>query len=182
VIAPKFLEILVKDASVEIKLTQEYGDLPSNAAQDQQSINFKVRGMENGIRINVNTSELENKIAAFHHIMSVSSAMGTSFEPYITMVLPVLQVHMNFTSKALRKLCLKTFQYLLIAKAEPGNVALFRQFYELFVMNILGANAKGDIKGVKVLFKELFHCMRVISENEDNTQIFESPDKMVQFG
>lgn len=49
-------------------------------------------------------------------------------------------------------------------------------------MNILGANAKGDIKGVKVLFKELFHCMRVISENEENTQIFESPDKMVQFG
>jgi len=36
VIAPKFLETLVKDASVEIKLTEEYGELPSMAAQDQQ--------------------------------------------------------------------------------------------------------------------------------------------------
>ena len=182
VIAPQFLSILVKDASVEIKLTQENGDLPSNATTEQKSINFKLRGMEQGMRISINTSELENKIAAFHHIMSVSSAMGTSFEPYIATVLPVLQSHMNFTSKALRKTCLKTFQYLLIAKGDPGNVALFRQFYELFVMNILGANAKGDMKGVKILFKELFHCMRVISENEENTEIFESPEKMAQFG
>lgn len=134
------------------------------------------------MRISINTSELENKIAAFHHIMSVSSSMGTSFEPYISTVLPVLQAHMNFTSKALRKTCLKIFQYLLIAKGDPGNVALFRQFYELFLMNILGANAKGDIKGVKVLFKELFHCMRVISENEENSHIFETPEKMAQFG
>jgi hypothetical protein len=108
--------------------------------------------------------------------------MGTSFEPYINTVLPVLQYHMNFTSKTLRKLCLKTFQHLLIAKAEPQNVALFRQFYDLFVMNILGANTKGDHKGVKILFKELFHCMRVISENEDKKELFESAEKMAQFG
>lgn len=182
VIAPKFLEILVKDASVEIKLTEEYGELPSMAGQDQHSFNFKIRGMENGLRVSVNTSELENKIAAFHHILKVSAAMGPSFEPYITLVLPVLKAHMNFTSKTLRKLCLKTFQHLLVAKGEPQNVGLFREFYEMFLLNILGANTKGDLKAVKTLFKELFHCMRVISENEENTQIFESPEKMVQFG
>ena len=134
--------------------------------------------MENGLRININTSELENKIAAFHHILKVSAAMGTSFEPYIELVLPVLKSHMNFTSRALRKTCLKTFQYLLIAKGEPNNLALFREFYELFIMNILWANAKGDIKAMNTLFKELFHCMRVINENEENKQIFESAQKM----
>jgi len=127
------------------------------------------------MRVSINTSELENKIAAFHNILKVSASMGTSFEPYINIVLPVLQNHMNFTSKTLRKLCLKTFQHLLIAKGEPQNVALFRQFYELFVMNILGTNTKGDLKAVKTLFKELFHCMRVISENEENKELFESP-------
>jgi hypothetical protein len=181
VVAPKFLEILIKDASVEIKLTEEYGELPSTAGQDQKSFNLKIRGMENGMRVSLNTSELENKIAAFHHILKVSAAMGSSFEPYINMVLPVLQKHMNFTSKTLRKLCLKTFQHLLVAKGDPANVALFRQMYDHFVMNILGANAKGDLKAVKTLFKELFHCMRVISENEESTQIFENGQKLTQF-
>ena len=57
----------------------------------------------------MNTGELENKIAAFHHILKVAEAMGTSFQPYVATVLPVLQTHMNFTSKALKKLALKTF-------------------------------------------------------------------------
>jgi hypothetical protein len=182
VIAPKFIAILVKDASVEIKLTEEYGELPSMAGQDQKSFNFKIRGMENGLRVSVNTSELENKIAAFHHILKVSAAMGTSFEPYIATVLPVLLAHMNFTSRTLRKLCLKTFQHLLVAKGDSLNLSLYRQLYEHFVMNILGATGKGDLKAVKTLFKELFHCMRVISENEDPKQLFESPEKMAQFG
>jgi hypothetical protein len=65
--------------------------------------------METGMRISMNTSELENKIAAFHHILKVAEAMGTSFKPYIQTVLPVLKQHMNFTSKTLKKLCLKTF-------------------------------------------------------------------------
>jgi hypothetical protein len=85
------LAILVKDASVEIKLTQEYSDLPSAAKNDQKSFNFKVRGMETGMRISMNTSELENKIAAFHHILKVAEAMGTSFKPYTQTVLPVLK-------------------------------------------------------------------------------------------
>jgi hypothetical protein len=46
--------------------------------------------METGMRISMNTSELENKIAAFHHILKVAEAMGTSFKPYVSTVLPVL--------------------------------------------------------------------------------------------
>jgi hypothetical protein len=122
--------------------------------------------MESNMRISMNTGELENKIASFHHILKVAEAMGTSFQPYVATVLPVLQQHMNFTSKALRKLALKTFQHLLVAEGEGRNTALFQQFYELFILHILGANGKNDLKGVKVLFKELFHCMKVISENE----------------
>lgn len=61
---------------------------------------------------------------------------------------------------------------------------MFQQNYAHFVMHILGANGKNDLKGVKVLFKELFHCMKVISENEQekNRQIFTNQDKMAQFG
>ena len=119
------------------------------------------------MRISMNTGELENKIAAFHHILTVASAMGTSFQPYVATVLPVLQKHMDFTSKTLKKLCLKTFQHLLVAEGEGKNTALFQQFYNLFIVHILGANNKNDLKAVKVLFKELFHCMKVISENEE---------------
>jgi hypothetical protein len=91
---------------------------------------------------------------------------------------------MNFTSKTLKKLCLKTFQHLLVAEGEGQNTALFQQFYELFIVHILGANDKNDLKAVKVLFKELFHCMKVISENEiqANRQFFASYEKMVAFG
>ena len=73
---------------------------------------------------------------------------------------------------------------MLIAEGEQNNLALFHKFYDHFVLHILGANGKNDLKGVKVLFKELFHCMKVISENESeaNRQIFVSPDKMAQFG
>jgi hypothetical protein len=73
---------------------------------------------------------------------------------------------------------------LLVAEGEANNTALFQQFYELFILHILGANGKNDLKGVKVLFKELFHCMKVISENQDeaNRQIFVSQDKMTAFG
>ena len=78
------------------------------------------------MRISMNTGELENKIAAFHHILKVAEAMGTSFQPYVATVLPVLQNHMNFTSKALRKLALKTFQHLLVAEGEGRNTALFQ--------------------------------------------------------
>lgn len=76
-------------------------------------------------RFNVNTAELEQKLAAFDHIKNIACAMGTAFEPHIASVLPVLQAHMNDTSRILRKLVYKTFQYLLIAKGEPGNVQLF---------------------------------------------------------
>jgi hypothetical protein len=47
--------------------------------------------MESSTCININTSELENKIAAFSHLLTVASAMGTNFEPYIGIVLPMLQ-------------------------------------------------------------------------------------------
>jgi len=38
--------------------------------------------MENKQRISLNTSALENKIMAFKHIMQLSEAMGTGFQPY----------------------------------------------------------------------------------------------------
>jgi hypothetical protein len=64
--------------------------MPSIAKTDQKSFDFKVRGMESGMRVSMNTHELENKIAAFHHILKVAEAMGTSFKPYVSTVLPVL--------------------------------------------------------------------------------------------
>jgi len=46
--------------------------------------------MENAGRLSLNTSELEQKVAAFHHILKVASAMGRAFEPYVPTVLPLL--------------------------------------------------------------------------------------------
>lgn len=43
---------------------------------------------------------------------------------------------------------------------------------------------KEDVKEIKLLYKELFHCMRVISQNEvaNDQRFFESPAAMEAFG
>lgn len=45
------------------------------------------------------------------------------------------------------------------------------------------ANKKENIKEVKILFKELYHCMRVISENEEptNQRFFADEQQMTSF-
>jgi hypothetical protein len=43
------------------------------------------------------------------------------------------------------------------------------------------ANKKDNVKDVKILFKEMYHCMRIISENETENKIFESPQQMTSF-
>jgi hypothetical protein len=49
-------------------------------------------------------------------------------------------------------------------------------------MHILIANKKNQVKELKLLFKEMFHCMRVISQNEENNRFFENEGQMVSFG
>ena len=88
------------------------------ANQNANSFSFKMHGMESEQRISLNTSDLENKISAFHHIMKVACAMETSFDDYVPTVLPVIMSHMQYTSRTLRKYALKTLQYLLISKQE----------------------------------------------------------------
>ena len=83
-----------------------------------KTFEFKLKGMENSTRVSLNTSALGNKIAAFQHIYKLSEAMGTSFEKYIPAVLPVLKANINHFSKAIRKVALKTFQFLLVAAGE----------------------------------------------------------------
>lgn len=182
VIAPKYLEILVQDAKVNIDIKQENADLPSAASETQKSFEFKLKGMESSTRVSLNTSALGNKIAAFQHILKLSEAMGAGFLPYIPAILPVIKAHANHFSKAIRKAALKTFQYLLIATGEPNNLALFKEIYQLFGMHILIANKKGQVKELKLLFKEMFHCMRVISQNEENNRFFENEAQLVSFG
>lgn len=77
--------------------------------------------MENLQNLSCNVSELETKISAFSHILKVAMAMGTQFEPYVEMVLPVMIQHLGFTSRTVRKQAMKTLEFLLIAKGEPMN-------------------------------------------------------------
>ena len=116
--------------------------------------------------------------------MKVSSAMGLSFEPHIESVFPVLQAHMGHTSRLLRKYVLKTFQHLIAAKPAPANVSLFARIFDLFALRILTANKDQNVKELKLLFKELYHCMKVVSENEqpEHQYVFESMDKLKTFG
>jgi len=91
---------------------------------------------------------------------------------------------MGFTSRTLRKAALKTFQYVLVAQGEPANVGLFGGIYDHFALAILKAAKQGDAKELKLLFKELYHCMRVISENEqpEHRAIFPNEAKLGTFG
>jgi hypothetical protein len=166
-VAPKFLEILFADANVEVDIKQENAALPTaNQDSRNKSFEFKLKGMENSTRVSLNTSALGNKVAAFQMIMKLSEAMGSGFVQYIHQTLQVLKKNINHFSRAIRKASLKTFQYLLVAVGEPDNSALFREFYGLLGMNILMANKKEEMKDMKLLFKEMFHCMRVMSQNE----------------
>ena len=49
-------------------------------------------------------------------------------------------------------------------------------------MSIMKAHKNNDVKEMKLLFKSLFHCMRVISQNEENQRFFESAAQMQAFG
>lgn len=165
-VAPQFLAILLKDASAEVKVDVNAGVLPNSVA-DKNTIDIKIRGLEDVQRFSLNTGELEQKIAAFNHIMKVASAMGRSFEPHIQAVLPILTAHMSNTSRTLRKYALKTFQHLLTAQGEPANLALFGTIYEHFALCILKAKKDNNVKEMKLLYKELLHCLNVIGENEE---------------
>ena len=57
---------------------------------ERNAFDFKLRGMESAARLSLNTSELEQKVAAFRHILAVASAMGRAFEPYVANILPLL--------------------------------------------------------------------------------------------
>jgi hypothetical protein len=183
-VAPKFLEILVADANLDIDIQQENAELPSAQATTSQSFEFKLKGMENKTRVTLNTSALGNKIAAFQHILKISEAMGSGFQPYIAAVLPVLKANIGHFSRAIRKAALKTFQYLLVAQGAPTNVAFFKEVYGLLGMSLVKAHKNRDVKEMKLLFKALFHCMRVISQNdeEENQRFFESAAQMQAFG
>lgn len=137
--------------------------------------------MENKTRVSVNTSALGNKIAAFQHILKMAEAMETGFEPYVQVVLPVIKAHMTHFSKAIKKAALKTFQHLLFALGDPNNMKLYKEVYGLFGLYILKANKDENIKDMKLLFKELFHCMKVVSQNE-NPHFFDSIDQLNSFG
>jgi hypothetical protein len=139
--------------------------------------------MENKQRILFNTSDVLSKTAAFHHILRVVGAMGHSFEPFIPQVLPLLQQHMSFShARVLRKYALKTLQFILIAKKPSGNQALFNQLFDQFSLHILStASKEGGLKDLKLYFKELFHCMRVMKDNNDGV-LFESAAKFETFG
>ena len=56
--------------------------------------------------------------------------------------------------------------------------------YGLLGLNIIMANKKEDVKEMKLLFKEMFHCMRVISQNEspECQKFFDCVDQMNSFG
>ena len=106
--------------------------------------------------------------------------MGAGFQPYIAAVLPVLKANIGHFSRAIRKAALKTFQYLLIAQGAPTNVTFFKELYGLLGMSLMKALKNKDVKEMKLLFKALFHCMRVISQNEEaeNQRFFESAAQM----
>jgi len=93
--APKYIEMLMKDANLKINFTAGDAVLPASEQKGTTAIDFKVRGMEDMARFYVNTSEAEQKLAAFDHIKNVACAMGTAFEPHVATVLPVLLSHMN---------------------------------------------------------------------------------------
>ena len=114
----------------------------------------------------------------------LSEAMGTGFQPYSKIVIPVITKHIQHFCKDIRKKALKTFQYILIAEGEPNNLKTFKDIYNQLGMGLFMANGKGDVKNLKLIFKELFHCMRVISQNKDiqNQRFFENESQMNSFG
>ena len=143
-VAPKFLEILAKDALQEVKITHKEAREGEVDTQDekQTAMSFKVFGMENTQKVMCNISELEAKISAFGHIHAVAEAMGESFKPYVDQVLPIMMSHLSYTSRAVRKHALKTLSFLVIAKGEPDNIALFRQMYDSIALRMLMMNKK----------------------------------------
>ena len=64
---------------------------------------------------------------------------------------------------------------------DSANMTLFKEVYGLLGLYILKANKEDNVKELKLLFKELFHCMKVVSQNK-NPHFFESLDQLTSFG
>lgn len=181
-VAPKFLEILLKDANLEvavdIKQVQE-GAAQAQADPNQKAFSFKIFGMENMTQLSCNVSEMEAKIAAFSHILKVAQGMGENFAPYTEQVVPVMFNNLSHVSRQLRKNAMKTLSVCLEARgAEPE---LLYTIYMRYAMLIGGANAKQNFKDLKLLYKRLYQTLTVASE-AGQTQLFKSENDLNTFG
>lgn len=154
------------------------GDSTTAADATQTSFNFKVFGMENNTQLNCNIYELETKIAAFGHILKVSQAMGTHFSAYVDQVLPILYKHFGYLARQVRKTSMKTLQYCLTAR--NGEPALLHAMFDQFAFAILKANKKRDTKELKLVYKELYHCLDA-AKDAGQTQLFATEAKLQQF-
>jgi hypothetical protein len=122
---PAVLPSLINDTKLNIDIKMENADIP-DAKDGNAAITFKLKGLEGNQRISLNTSSLESKMSAFKLISMIAENMGTSFAPYVEVILPIMIENINYQfSKNIRKYSMKTINSITIAIGEPHNVALF---------------------------------------------------------
>mgnify|MGYP001391938718 CR=1 FL=1 len=119
---------------LEVDFKMENADMPSTSGN--AGFNVKVKGLGEQ-RVSVKTENLVKKTSAFGLMEQISSNMGTAFAPYAETLLQVVTAHMTYAhSHQIRKFALKTFKNILVSIGEQKNVALFQQYFPMYVEQV----------------------------------------------
>jgi len=125
------LTILLKDAQADIDIKMTNADL---ASKDELGLVMKVKGIEGDQKLSMNTSALQNKIAAVKLLSKVAQSMGAAFQPYVQALFPVMKELSQYKlNETIRKNALKTITAMLAAVGHPHNAALFQEMVPIFI-------------------------------------------------
>ena len=128
---PLLLNQLVADAQLDVDFKMESADMPSTT--DNLEMKVKIKGLGEQ-KVSMNTDALVRKTGAFAVIKKIAENMCRAFQPFVEPLLPIVTSHMAYEhSKGIRKLAMRTFEYMLNAVGEPQNTQLFQQSFPMYV-------------------------------------------------
>ena len=177
---PSLIDQLVADAQLDVDFKMESADMPSTT--DNLEMKVKIKGLGEQ-KVSMNTDALVRKTGAFAVIKKIAENMCRSFQPFVEPLLPIVTSHMAYEhSKGIRKLALKTFEYMLNAVGEPHNTQLFQQSFPMYVEQLQKALSRHDDKSVRIVMKSLARNLKALGHSNSDVSALLSDEQIAACG
>jgi hypothetical protein len=166
---PQLMESLMKDSKrdLDFKIVDAVEEELENAEEGEvQKIKLSIKGVEGAKTIQMNTTALENKIAAIEIIGAVAQALGSNFADYIEPVASLIAsdlIHDKYSS-SVRKNSTKICVVLIdCCPSHDHMIKLLKTLSPHIAMEINAKLQKEDFRSVKWLMKELQRCFNAVA-------------------